>query len=166
MSSFLPRKYNNPVVIGLVAVAVVSVVVICVLMYNRSPGVASDQPAEEFQVPPLVQADPSHETQLGGGKPALVLYYGEWCGHSRNILPTWAKVKTILSENFDVLAFDDVKDAEEVAKGSKLLGFAGFPDVRFFPGGYNGGGGDAVAYTGDRSEDSLVKFAYTGGKQM
>jgi len=169
MSSFLPRKYNNPVVIGLALCVVLALIVIVVITMRQRNTKQSDLTKEnvkhENSNANRIQENSSNETYVPTGKPALVLYYGDWCGHSRAMLPTWEKVKKDLENTgvIEVISFDDKNDKEEVERGSKLPEFRGFPDIRFFPNGYPNG--ESIPYKGDRSEESLLKFAYTSGNK-
>lgn len=169
MSSLLPRKYNNPVVIGLGVALVVAVVIIVMTFGFTSRG---------GQATPRHEASPQHEdantssqvqsneTFIPTEKPTLVLFHANWCPHCKNILPTWESVKKTLEESgqFDVLDFEDSRDKDHIERASKLPGFRGYPDIRLYPQGYPMG--EPIAYAGNRSEESIIKFAYTGGKQM
>lgn len=166
MSGILPRKYNNPIVIGL-AVALIAAIAVIVLMKVNSSAPAEKyvtfaEPEQEVRDKPQV-----NETFIPTDKPTIVLYYADWCGWSKKILPTWENVKNDLesSGQFIVLDFEDNRDKSQIAEASKLPGFRGFPDIRLYPRGYPSNE-LPIAYTGDRSEESIVKFAYTGGKQV
>jgi thiol-disulfide isomerase/thioredoxin len=156
MTPTIPEKYKNVVVIAVIAVLVVILAyVLYTYMYKPTPVVRQPQ-----ITPSVVQQPQKVETYTPTGKPTLVLFYGDWCDWSKKILPTWEKVKSVLTKTDDVevLDFEDNRDKEEIQKASNLPGFRGFPDIRFYPQGYNNG--EPVAYTGDRSEESILQFVY------
>ena len=163
MSGLLPRKYNNPVTIGLGVVLIVAVIVIFLLMTKSSS--TPDSSHQESQHQPETDDSPPKETYIPSGKPAVVLFYGDWCGWSKKILPAWEKVKQALDATgqIEALDFEDNRDKAEIIKAAELPGFRGFPDIRFYPQGYPNG--EPIVYSGDRSEESILKFAYTGGQQ-
>ena len=155
----IPEKYKNVVAISVVAVLVA---ILAYILYNYMYTTPSVQSTDEQQQIPrsAIQQQPQIETYTPSGKPTLVLFYGDWCGRSKKIHPTWEKVKSTLTKTDDVelLDFVDDRDKEEIQKASNLPGFRGFPDIRFYPQGYNNG--EPVAYTGDRSEESILQFVY------
>jgi len=161
------EKYKNT------AIMVFTIVLACVLAYMiynyMTNGSNNDQLPIAYQPQPQQQPEPvleeNPETPLSTGKPTLVLFYGDWCGWSKKILPTWENVKEVLSQtnDVDVLDFEDKRDKEEIEKASKLPGFKGFPDIRFYPNGYEESE-THIAYTGDRSEESILEFVYTNQK--
>ena len=155
MTPTIPEKYKNVVVIAVIAVLVIILMyVLYTYMYKPTPV------AQQPQVAPRVVQQPRVETRASTDKPTLVLFYGDWCGWSKKIIPTWEKVKNVLTktDDIDVLDFEDDRDKEEIQKASNLPGFRGFPDIRFYPHGYDNG--EPVAYTGDRSEESILQFVY------
>jgi thiol-disulfide isomerase/thioredoxin len=109
------------------------------------------------------------DTLVLDDKPTLVLYWADWCGWSKKMLPDWKKVATILNDSSSgmrAIAFEEKEDSAEITKAKNAFGnqFQGFPHIRLFPDGYDLNK-PSIPYSGnDRSEESLLSFAYSGGK--
>lgn len=89
---------------------------------------------------------------VGGDKPALVEFYAPWCGHCKNLAPTYDKLAEAFPSGKVVIA---KTDADGVGRelGTKY-GVTGFPTLKWFPAGST----EAQDYTGGRDLDSLVGF--------
>ena len=120
--------------------------------------------------PPVIQRPPMHvekppnarqntETLIGDGRPALVLFHSDHCGHCKHMMGDWetAKQQLLSSNQYDVLSFEHGSFPDE----SKKNNIQGFPTIRYYPNGYPSG--DHVEYKGNRSSDSMVKFTQSGG---
>ena len=103
--------------------------------------------------------NPQHmESYVGSGKPALVCFYNNGCGHSRNMRPAWDQAAQQLKQSGQVDAIL-IEDQAEMQK----YGIRGFPTVKFYPEGFPSP--NSIDYQGDRSAESLVTFARSGGRQ-
>jgi protein disulfide-isomerase A6 len=98
------------------------------------------------------------ESFVGSGKPALVLFYNQNCGHSRNMRPAWDQAKQQIQQGGQVDAIL-IEDKAEMQKHN----IGGFPTVRFYQGGFPSP--NFTEYQGNRSAESLVTFARSGGQQ-
>jgi thiol-disulfide isomerase/thioredoxin len=173
MDSILPRKYNNPLTIGLGIALVVAVGIIIYLLSK------DDKKAEHYSQKPI-SSGTAMQRPVGASKPvnpelaethldesshpALVLFWGEFCGHSRDFKPEWDKVANILNNGGQIQAidFENKRDPQIFnAARSKLPEFGGVPDVRFFPDGFDLNK-KSVRFNGQRTEEAILKFAYTG----
>lgn len=158
MDKILPRKYNNAVTIGLGIALVIAVGVIIYYMTR------DDKPALPPQ--PVQHARAEHfETKVSDitNKPTLLLIWANWCGHSINMKPAWDKVASILNQEgtIEAVALESKDDAAEIEKiRPGIPDFQGFPHIRFYPDGY-GTSNRSVSYKGPRTEEDLLKFAYT-----
>lgn len=161
MDKILPRKYNNPVTIGL---AVALLVAVGIAIYYMTRG---DSPTVQKQ--PTQHAYPAQaehfETKVSDvtNKPTLLLIWADWCGHSVNMKPTWDKVASILNQGGVIEAVDleSKANANDIDKlRPSIPDFQGFPHIRFYPDGY-GVNSRSVSYKGARTEEDLLKFAYT-----
>lgn len=161
----IPYQLNNPIFIGVAIVVIIFVTVGIAVLFSRS-GKATCAQRQQEAFEPKKDSQPEEESkQKVNTKPTIVLIYADWCGHSKRILPAWDRVREILGENnqIEVLDFEEKRDKQMVEKlTSTLSNFGGFPDIRMFPEGFPG---KSIEYTGDRSEDSILKFAYTNGEQ-
>jgi thiol-disulfide isomerase/thioredoxin len=160
--SFL-RKLNNPMTIGIICLVVVAIAVIIYFAYFHKSK-TENMKMPEHQAPPTQPQNV--ETRVEPDKPALVLFWASWCGHSQNMKPEWDKAAQILNSSgmIDAIDFEHKRDATEIAKfQAKYPDLKGFPDIRFFPHGYDPSK-PCVRYEGNRTEEAFLKFAYTGGK--
>ncbi len=162
MSSILPRRYNNSVVLGLSIALVVAVAAFLYMTYSQPVPQKDVIPAGSEQA--TAKPPSSQETLVSTNKPALVMLYANWCGHSKAMLPAWeaAKEKLEAMGHYEVLKFDDETHPEEIKRIAVHDPKMGFPDIRFYPQGYPSD--KQIKYRGDRSEDSLIKFVYSGGE--
>lgn len=168
LENIIPRKYNNPVTIGLICLVAVSVAIIIYMYMKSDVPTPPPQPQPSPQHPSPTQAPPLTETFVNTGKPALVLFWGDWCGHSVNMKPAWDKVASILNENgaIEALDFETKRNADVVDIAMKKLpNFEGFPDIRFFPGGFDLNA-QSIKFTDNRTEDAMLKFAYSSAGNL
>ncbi|KAH6611131.1 disulfide-isomerase erp38 [Trichoderma cornu-damae] len=91
---------------------------------------------------------------IGGDKNVLVAFTAPWCGHCKNLAPTWEKVANdFASEETVVIAKVDAEgaDSKDVAKEQ---GVTGYPTIKFFPAGSK----EPVTYEGGRQEIDFINF--------
>lgn len=152
------RSKYNYMLIGTVSLAVVVLLIILYFAFfnNRKP---RSNPQQVQQPPQKVPNVESHTTEVkGSDKSTIVLFYANWCGHSKSILPAWEQVKEKLKseEEYDVI--DIEHSSGEVEKHN----VQGFPEIRYYPNGFPSD--EYLVYKGDRSVESLMKFVYSDGK--
>ena len=171
-------KRNPTLVMGLCATLGVAVIIIIVLLVNREggskntrwpqpPPVQQKQPAMVPISPPLPSpqmkgSSQDYQTIVGSGKPALVLFYADWCGISKKMMPTWQKVEQILNKSgkFEIIALEEKTHREEIQKHD----IRGFPNIRLYPDGFPSQ--NYIPYRGNRSPESLIKFVQSGGREI
>jgi len=95
--------------------------------------------------------------------PTLVFFRVKGCPHCDNMMGAWANASQILKEGG--LSVHDIEMSEQpeiFKKAQSILSeFGGVPDIRFFPHGFDFGDPQKVVkYAGNRSEESIVGFAY------
>ena len=176
MGNFIPRKYNTNLIIGLSVAVVIAAVVIAYLYYRKSP---QPQPSQHHPQHPSQHhpqgarpQPPATDTRVDvADTPTLVLYWAKWCPYSTKMIPEWEKAVSILNADgsgFKAVDFEESRDGAEVSNARQTYGseFRGYPHIRLFPEGYSQGK-PSIAFNGnvgDRTEEGLVKFAYSNAK--
>ena len=88
--------------------------------------------------------------------PVLVLFYGNHCPHCHSMMQAWGEVKQALAGKIEV------KDIE--GNSPEMAGYVppkGVPTIRLYPNGVEDQN-TFMEHKGDRSAQSLMKFAMTG----
>ncbi|XP_044503293.1 protein disulfide-isomerase like 2-1-like [Mangifera indica] len=89
---------------------------------------------------------------LDESKDVLVEFYAPWCGHCKNLAPTYEKVATAFKMEEDVVIAN--LDADKYKDLAEKYGVSGYPTLKFFPKS-NKAGED---YEGGRDLDDFVSF--------
>ncbi|KAG1326205.1 Disulfide-isomerase-like protein [Cocos nucifera] len=100
----------------------------------------------------VLTLDNFDQVVLDETKDVLVEFYAPWCGHCKNLAPTYEKVATAYKLEEDVVIANI--DADKYRDLAEKYGVSGFPTLKFFPKG-NKAGED---YDGGRDLDDFVKF--------
>lgn len=83
------------------------------------------------------------------GEKKMVLYYEDWCGHSKRMLPEWEKLE---KENTNGVKVEKIKCSEnnDICKGEQIRGY---PTIKY----YNGNG-SSEEYNGKRTKKGFLDF--------
>ncbi|MED6152740.1 hypothetical protein PIB30_094885 [Stylosanthes scabra] len=93
-----------------------------------------------------------NDVVLDETKDVLVEFYAPWCGHCKNLAPTYEKVATAFKLEEDVVIAN--LDADKYRDLAEKYDVSGFPTLKFFPKN-NKAGQD---YDGGRDLDDFVTF--------
>jgi protein disulfide-isomerase A6 len=104
----------------------------------------------------VVELTPANfDSVVDGSKHVFVEFFAPWCGHCKNLAPTWDELADAFAkeQNKVVIAKVDADAHREL--GSKF-GVTGFPTLKFFAKG--GEQSKPKAYDGGRDLDALIQF--------
>ncbi|KAF9158370.1 hypothetical protein DFQ26_007728 [Actinomortierella ambigua] len=95
--------------------------------------------------------DTDFSKHIESGKHVLVEFYAPWCGHCKNLAPTYEKVASAFANEENVVVAN--VDAT-VEKGvAEKYGVKGYPTIKFFA-----ADGSVEDYSSDRSEEAFIEF--------
>lgn len=81
----------------------------------------------------------------------LVLYYALWCGFSRQFLPAWEQIKTVITNTPDLNTVCEQYDCEEEKQSCQGVG--GFPSIVLIK-----PDGTKIQYDQARSPEAVLAF--------
>jgi len=95
------------------------------------------------------------EVAMDTNKHVLVEFYAPWCGHCKQLAPTWDKLGEKFADNEDIV----VAKMDSTANELESIKIQGFPTIKLFKKGDN----KVVDYNGERTLEGLAKFLESGG---
>jgi len=91
-----------------------------------------------------------HEVALNPEKDVLVEFYAPWCGHCKQLVPTWDKLGEKYADHASIV----IAKMDSTANELEEVKVQGFPTIKLFKKGSN----EIVDYNGERTEAGFVKF--------
>jgi len=98
--------------------------------------------------------DATFNSSIGKTKDVLVAFTTPWCGHCKNLAPTWEKLAAAFAAEAGVLIAKVDCDAPNAKATAEQAGVKSYPTINYYPKGSS----EAVSYTGGRAEEDLVNF--------
>jgi protein disulfide-isomerase A1 len=98
------------------------------------------------------------EIAFDSEKAVFVEFYAPWCGHCKQLAPTWDKLGEHFKDRDDIIIAKSDATLNEFSK----VEVQGFPTLKFFP---KGEANEIVDYSGGRDLDSLIAFVENQGKE-
>ncbi|TPX34532.1 hypothetical protein SmJEL517_g02896 [Synchytrium microbalum] len=102
---------------------------------------------------PVIALDPDNFDDYVGGKDALVEFYAPWCGHCKNLAPTYDQLGEAYAPFKDSVVIAKV-DADAHKSLGQKYGVNGFPTIKWFPKGVS----SPEDYSGGRSLEDFITF--------
>jgi len=107
----------------------------------------------------VVVADEFDKIVLDKERDVLIEFYAPWCGHCKNLAPTYELVGKSYANHSDKVVIAKMDTTTNDVPPASGIQVTGFPTIKLVLAGTN----EAIDYEGDRSEASFYKFVKEKG---
>ena len=123
-----------------------------VLSGKLKPHLKSEEVPEDWDKEPVkvLVGKNFAEVALNKDKNVLVEFYAPWCGHCKQLVPTWDELGAKYKDSDDVV----IAKIDSTANEIENVKISGFPTIKLFSKGDN----KEIAYDGKRELEDFVKF--------
>ncbi|CAH6421679.1 Thioredoxin [uncultured virus] len=134
---------QNYIIIGII---VILFIVICLfaILYNKNY-------SETFS---CKTNNVSEEEYIPNNQYEIVLYYADWCGHSKIFLPEWEKFENHAKNNFKHLKVTKIKCEGNNINLCKQKNINGYPTIKLYM------NGKEIEYNNERNLQGLINFIH------
>jgi len=111
--------------------------------------------AEEEAMSALELTEGNFKEEVGSG-PHFVMFFAPWCGHCKNLAPTWEKLAVKYNQAEEKEVTIGKVDCTQQTALCSAQDVTGYPTLKFFKAGFEKD--DGVKYRGQRDIKALEKF--------
>lgn len=92
------------------------------------------------------------KNKINKNLPSLILFYAEWCGHCKKLIPIWDALKDLLpSDKLNILKISCVEKEKECHAIKEIQGY---PTIIFV----NIKNNNKIVYSGERTPEAIINF--------
>ncbi|KAI9149194.1 disulfide-isomerase erp38 [Paramyrothecium foliicola] len=114
------------------------------------------KPKKKAEAPSSVEmlTDSSFKKVVGSDKHVLVAFTAPWCGHCKNLAPTWETLATDFALDDHVVIAKVDAEAPNSKATAQDQGVTSYPTIKWFPAGSK----EALSYEGGRGEADFISW--------
>ncbi|KAJ3500663.1 hypothetical protein NMY22_g19186 [Coprinellus aureogranulatus] len=122
---------------------------------TKKTGVKSKLPVKPLSHVKKVDVNNFDDVVLDSNKSVFITFTAPWCGHCKNLKPTWEKLAQWFAPESDCIVANMNADDEKNKPLASKYDVNSYPTIKFFP---KGNDKTAEDYSGGRTDAALVEF--------
>ncbi|KAJ3547460.1 hypothetical protein NMY22_g1645 [Coprinellus aureogranulatus] len=122
---------------------------------TKKTGVKSKLPVKPPSHVKKVDVNNFDDVVLDSNKSVFITFTAPWCGHCKNLKPTWEKLAQWFAPESDCIVANMNADDEKNKPLASKYDVNSYPTIKFFP---KGNDKTAEDYSGGRTDAALVEF--------